>query len=155
MPDDQMRDADPHDSLRERIARSFDRQRLMTTLGAELGLVEPGVVEIELPFALRLTQQHGFLHAGTIASIADSAAGYAALTMMPPEAAVLSVEFKINLLAPAAGDSFIARGRVIRAGRTITVAAADVFARTESVRKLVASLQSTLIRVEAKNGQVG
>jgi uncharacterized protein (TIGR00369 family) len=143
------------DPLRERVARSFDRQRLMTTLGAELGLVEPGVVEIELPFALRLTQQHGFLHAGTIAAIADSAAGYAALTMMPPDAAVLSVEFKINLLAPAAGDGFLARGRVIRAGRTITVAAADVFARTESARTLIATLQGTMIRVDARNGQTG
>lgn len=155
MPDDPTPAGDAANALRERIARSFDRQRLMTTLGAELGLVEPGVVEIEMPFALRLTQQHGFLHAGAIASLADSAAGYAALTLMPPEAAVLSVEFKINLLAPAAGDSFVARGRVIRAGRTITVASADVFARIESARKLVASLQSTLIRVEARNGHVG
>src|SRR5262245_54156947 len=138
--------------LHARILASFDRQRLMETLGAKLGRVAPGEVEIELPFAMRLTQQHGFLHAGTIATIADSACGYAALTTMPEDSAVLSVEFKLNLLAPAVGDSFVARGRVVRAGRTVTVAAADVFARTDGSEKIIATMLGTMMRVDARNG---
>ncbi|MBL8758113.1 MAG: PaaI family thioesterase [Phycisphaerae bacterium] len=141
--------------LRDRVARSFERQRHMLALGAELGRVEPGLVEIELPFALKLTQQHGFLHAGAIAAIADSAAGYAALTLMPDDAAVLSVEFKLNLLAPAAGERFLARGRVVRAGRTLSTVAADVLAFNDGAPKPVATLLGTMIRTDARNGQVG
>jgi uncharacterized protein (TIGR00369 family) len=143
------------DPLRARVAASFDRQRLMETLGARLGIVAPGQVTIELPFSMRITQQHGFLHAGAIATIADSACGYAALTMMPEDSAVLSIEFKLNLLAPATGDLFIARGKVVRAGRTITVASTDVAARTEHEEKIIATMLATMIRVDARNGQVG
>ena len=100
----------------------------MATLGARLARVAPGEVDIELTVADELTQQHGFLHAGALASVADSACGYAALSLMPPGAAVLSVEFKINMLAPAQGDRVVANGRVIRAGKTITVCRGDVFA---------------------------
>jgi len=101
----------------ERVRESFARQRFMETMGASLARVEPGAVDIELPFDASLTQQHGFLHAGVVAAIADSACGYAALTLMDAESAVLSVEVKLNLLAPAAGERFAARGRVVREAR--------------------------------------
>src|SRR5262245_47388830 len=100
----------------------------MATIGASLALVEPGGVDIALGFDERLTQQHGFLHAGVVAAVADSACGYAALTLMDADAAVLSVEVKLNLLEPAAGERFVARGRVVRSGRTLTVCRADVAA---------------------------
>ena len=100
-----------------RIRGSFAQQRMMHTLGAELGAVAPGEVEIVLPFRDALTQQHGYLHAAAVTAIADSACGYAALTLMAPGQEVLSVEFKVNLVAPAAGERFVARGRVLRPGR--------------------------------------
>ncbi|HUP46418.1 MAG TPA: PaaI family thioesterase [Thermoanaerobaculia bacterium] len=114
----------------------------MRTIGASLSRVAPGQVEIALPWRDDLAQQSGILHAGIIASIADSACGYAALTLMPPGSDVVSVEFKLNLLAPAAGPGFVARGRVIRAGRTITTAAADVFGG----ETLVATMLGTMMR---------
>ncbi len=109
-----------------RVRASFARQRFMTTLGAELVGVRPGEVTIALPFADALTQQQGSLHAGAVTAVVDSACGYAALTLMAPGAEVVSVEFKINLLAPALGARFVAVGRVLRAGRTITVCAGEV-----------------------------
>lgn len=122
-----------------RLRASFGRQRVMQTLGAELVAIGPGSVDIELPFREQLTQQHGFIHAGIIAAIADSACGYAAFTLMPPEAAVLTVEFKINLMAPAKGERFIARARVVRSGRALSTCSADVIAvelgRSESSRR--------------------
>lgn len=110
---------DPH--FEARVRNSFEKQKFMATIGARLARVEPGKVDIELASRDDLVQQHGFLHAGVLASAADSACGYAALSLMPAGTAVLSVEFKINMLAPAAGDRIVARGSVIRAGRTITV----------------------------------
>ena len=98
----------------------------MTTIGASLARVEPGIVAIALPFRVDLTQQHGFLHAAVATAIVDSACGYAALSLMPENTAVLTVEYKVNFLAPASGDSFIATGRVIKHGETITVCAGDV-----------------------------
>ena len=133
-----------------RVRDSFGRQRFMGTIGARLSHVAPGEVDIELPITEALTQQHGFLHAGALATAADSACGYAALSLMPPGAAVLSVEFKINMLAPAAGDSVVARGRVLRAGKTITVCRADVFARSDGGEKLVASMVGTMMTVERR-----
>jgi len=115
-----------------RVRASFERQLFMATLGARLVRVEPGEVDLELPVRTELTQQHGFLHAGALASVADSACGYAALSLMPAGAAVLSVEFKINLLAPAAGDRVLAKGRVIRAGKTVTVCWGEVVAFSET-----------------------
>ena len=109
-----------------RIAASFERQAIMATLGASLARVAPGEVDIALPFRADLTQQHGFLHAGIVATIVDSACGYAALSMMEPGTAVLSVEFKVNLLAPARGVRFLACGRVVRAGRTVTVVSGEL-----------------------------
>src|SRR5688572_9775948 len=114
--------------LHDRIAESFERQRLLSTFGARLIRVADGEVDIELPWAEAIQQQHGFVHAGAIATIADSACGYACLTRMPEGSAVLSTEFKINLLAPAVGERFEARGRVVRVGRTVGVATAEVFA---------------------------
>lgn len=128
-----------------RVRESFSRQRLMATLGAAIEDVSPGRVAISIPIREDLTQQHGFLHAGAIAAVADSACGYAALTLMPPDAGVLSIEFKVNMLSPARGDAVIARGEVIRAGRTIMVCRADVFAIANGQEKLVAAMQGTMM----------
>jgi uncharacterized protein (TIGR00369 family) len=128
-----------------RVRDSFSRQRFMGTLGAEVVSVGAGTVVLRLPFREELGQQNGFLHAGAIATLADSACGYAALTTMPPDADVLSVEFKINMLSPAVGDAFEARAQVLRAGRTIVVTRADVFALRDSAEKLVAAMQGTMI----------
>ena len=133
-----------------RVRDSFGRQRFMTTIGARLSRVTPGEVDIELPITEALTQQHGFLHAGALATAADSACGYAALSLMPAGAAVLSIEFKINMLAPAAGDSVVAQGRVLRAGKTITVCRADVIARSGNAEKLVASMVGTMMTVQGR-----
>ena len=119
----------------------------MTLIGANLSLVQPGIVEITLPYRQDLTQQHGYLHAGIVTTIADTASGYAAFTLMPPGAGVLSVEFKVNLLRPAKGDSFVARAEVIKAGKTLTVVRADVFALRAADRTLIATMQATMIRV--------
>jgi len=109
-----------------RVRASYARQAAMATLGATLSRVDPGHVEIELPFRADLTQQHGFLHAGVVTSVMDSACGYAAMSLMEAGVAVLSVEFKVNLLAPARGELFRASGRVVRAGRTLTVVAGEL-----------------------------
>lgn len=130
-----------------RVRASFDRQTFMATLGARLSHVAPGEVDIELAKRGDLVQQHGFLHAGVLASVADSACGYAALTLMPEGAAVLSVEFKVNLLAPAAGDRFVARGRVIRAGKTVTVVWGEVTSYAAETEKVVATLVGTMMTV--------
>lgn len=123
----------------------------MQTIGAQLESVEAGRVAIRLPFREDLTQQHGFLHAGTIAAVADSACGYAALSMMPADAAVLSIEFKVNMLAPAKGDAIIARAEVIRPGRTIMVCRADVHAVDGGSEKLVAAMQGTMMVVRGRD----
>src|ERR1700722_17117685 len=108
--------------LEARIRTSFAKQGLMATLGASITNVVPGAVEISLAPRPAISQQHGFVHAGAVSAIADTAAGYAALSLMPASAGVLTTEFKINLVAPGAGDRIVARGRVVRAGRTLTVA---------------------------------
>src|SRR5437588_7455218 len=120
----------PDPEFATRVRLSFGEQRVMSTIGASLGTVDPGAVDVILPFRDDLTQQDGFVHAGIVATIADSACGYAAHSLMPATARVLSIEFKLNLLAPAVGERLEARGRVIRAGRTITVCRADVVAVT-------------------------
>ena len=140
----------PDASFEARVRDSFKRQRLMSTIGATIEDVRPGQVSLRMPFREDLTQQHGFLHAGTIAALADSACGYAALTLMPADAAVLSIEFKVNMLAPAKGESFVARGVVLRAGRTIMVCRADVFSEQTGQEKLVAAMQGTMMVVRDK-----
>ncbi len=118
----------------------------MRLIGAELSLLEPGIVEITLPYRVDLAQQNGYVHAGIVTTIADSAAGYAAYSLMPAGAEVLSVEFKVNLLRPARGKSFLARAEVIKPGRTLTVARADVFGVADSGdRALVATMLATII----------
>jgi len=137
----------PDANFAARVRASFGKQKLMTTIGATLEKVDPGAVTIRLPFRDDLTQQHGFIHAGAIASVADSACGYAALSLMPPDAEVLSIEFKINMLSPAKGDALVARGEVIRAGKRIMVCRADVFSIAGNEEKLVAAMQGTMMVV--------
>jgi len=135
----------PNPNFADKVAASFAQQSIMELIGASLTLIEPGVVEITLPYRQDLTQQHGYLHAGIVTTIADSACGYAAFTLMPEGAGVLSVEFKVNLLRPAKGEEFLARAEVIKAGKTLTVVRADVFALTEDKRTLVATMQGTMM----------
>lgn len=132
----------------QRVRASFARQIVMTTLGATLAEVAVGAVTITLPFRSDLTQQHGFLHAGIITTIVDSACGYAALTVMPLTAAVLTVEYKVNFLAPAAGTSFVAHGRVLKPGRTLVVCQGEVYAQTTGPEKLIATMLATMIARE-------
>jgi uncharacterized protein (TIGR00369 family) len=131
----------------EKVVRlNFVEQPVMSLIGAELGTVAPGLVEISLPFRSDLTQQDGFIHAGVITTIADSAAGYAAYTMMPAGSRVLSVEFKVNLIRPARGASFLARAEVVKFGRTLSVVRADVSAVGASGEKeVVAIMQATMM----------
>ena len=133
-----------------RVRDSFARQALMRLIGARLARIEPGLAEIELPFRADLTQQHGYLHAGITSAIADSAGGYAAFTLFPAESSILTVEFKINLVAPAAGERFLAVGRVLRPGRTLTVCGLEVIALLGSERTTIALGQQTLICLEGQ-----
>ncbi|MEV8424869.1 PaaI family thioesterase [Streptomyces niveus] len=134
--------------VRQRVRDSFDRQGLMTHLGARLAHIGPGRVHIELPARPEVTQQHGYIHAGATSAVADSAGGYAALTLLDEDSDVLTVEYKINLLAPAAGDHLEAIGTVLKSGRTLTVCQLEVYAVQDGgERKLVANGQQTLIRV--------
>ena len=134
------------------VRASFAQQSIMNLIGAKLSRVEPGLVEITLPYRIDLTQQDGFVHAGIVTTIADSACGYAAYSLMPAGSRVLSVEFKVNLLRPAAGESFVAHAEVIKPGKTLTVVRADVFALTKNERTLVATMQGTMmcLRSEAR-----
>ena len=128
------------------VRNSFERQTAMSSIGAELLIVEPGKVEIALPYRSDLTQQHGYMHAGIITTIADTACGYAAYTLMPAGSEVLSVEFKVNLLRPAKGERFAAVANVLKPGRTLTVVRADVFGISESdERELIATMLATMI----------
>lgn len=136
--------AQPAEQAR-RARESFGRQTLMKTLAAEMVHIGPGEVDIGLRHAPELCQQNGFLHAGVLASIADSANGYAALTLSPAHCDVLTVEFKINLLAPASDSRFLATGRVLRPGRTLSVCLAEVYGLAEDGRRLVATMLSTVM----------
>lgn len=127
------------------VRESFARQTFMSTLGASLELALPGQVDVTVPYSVRHAQQNGFLHAGVLTSVADSACGYAALTLAPPGYDALAVEFKINLLSPATATRFRACARVLRAGRTITVCLAEVYAVENTSQELVATMLSTVI----------
>lgn len=165
----------PDPNYAERVRASFARQQVMSLIGATIAGVRPGVVEIHLPFRAGLTQQHGFLHAGIVTTICDSACGYAALSLMAPGSGVLTVEYKVNLLAPAAGDTFIARGEVTKAGRALLFCQGEVRAyqaesedesqparerdgRDEATRveprepRLVATMMATMMRIEGRAG---
>ena len=136
-----------------RVRASFDRQAMMTTLGVEVIAVEPGRVEMSLRHDDRFTQQHGFLHAGVVASVLDTACGYAAYSVMPPESSVLTATFTINLLAPAAGEQFAITGEVVRAGRTLVVCCGEAFA--DGGERPFAVMQATMTTVVGKAGIQG
>jgi uncharacterized protein (TIGR00369 family) len=136
----------------QRVRSSFSRMQTMATFGASLHAVRRGEVEIALPFSAALVQQHGFVHAGVLATIADTACGYAALTLMPSDAAVLTAEFKINLLAPARGERFTAVGRVVRPGRKLMVCLGEVFAEAGEVRKQVALMTASMMVIDGATG---
>lgn len=146
----------PQDSDFEgRVRQSFARQQVMQTIGATLTLVAPGEVEIELPYRADLTQQHGFIHAGIVASILDTACGYAAFSLMPADAAVLSIEFKVNLLAPAKGELLRARAVVKRAGKNVTVCTADAWAVDDGQSAVVATMLATMMCIRGRSNLVG
>src|SRR5215216_7666336 len=132
-------------SFAEEIKQSFAKQTIMSLIGASLTRVEPGLVEITLPYRSDLAQQHGYLHAGIVTTIADSACGYAAYSLMPANSEVLSVEFKVNLLRPAKGETFSAVAEVVKSGKTLTVVRADVFGVEQKRRDLVATMLGTMI----------
>ena len=133
------------DNYQSRVSDSFARQRAMQTLGISITKLAPGRIELQLPYQIELTQQHGFMHAGIITTALDNACGYAAFSLMPADAAVLTVEFKSNFLAPAQGERFRVCGRVLKPGRTLTVCQADAFA--EPAGKLIATMTCTLMAV--------
>jgi uncharacterized protein (TIGR00369 family) len=131
----------------ESVKSEFQKQEVMRTIGAKVSRASPGKVEIELPFKHSLTQQHGYTHAGIVTTIADSACGYAAWSVSPPDSEVLTVEYKVNFLSPAKGTKLVARGSVIRKGKTLTVCAADVFTLANHKERLVATMLATIMVV--------
>ncbi|MCK8601661.1 PaaI family thioesterase [Desulfoferrobacter suflitae] len=143
------------ENYESRVRESFSKQNLMKTIGASLTKVLPGEVEISLGFRDDLTQQHGFIHAGVVSTLADTACGYAAFSLMAPDAAVLTVEYKINLLSPAVGESLVARGKVTKSGRTLTVCAGDVFALKNGEKKMVATMIATIMSIPGREGLMG
>ncbi len=145
--------ADP--DFERRVRHSFSRQGVMRHLGAEMTSIGPGRCEIRLGYGEHLSQQHGFFHGGVVATIADSAGGYAAFSLMAADAGVLTVEFKINLVAPADGELLIARGLVLRPGRTLSVSTAEVFARKAGADRLCAILQQTLMTIVGRPDVIG
>ena len=140
-----MTSAPPNPDFEIAVRESFARQSVMATIGARLTRVAPGELSIELAFRQDLTQQDGFVHAGIVATILDSACGYAAMTLVPAGARVLTVEFKANFLAPARGESIVARASVVRSGRTLTVSRADAFAVAAEKETLVATMLGTIM----------
>lgn len=136
-------------NIEERITNSFRSQTLMATLGAQLISVVDGEVRIELPFSAKLCQQHGYVHAGAITSIVDSACGYAALTKAPPDCEVLTAEFKINFVRPAIGERFVAVGKVLTSGKLLTVCSGEVLAFSGSDNKVIAIMQSTIVNLRS------
>ncbi|HSO06027.1 MAG TPA: PaaI family thioesterase [Pelomicrobium sp.] len=140
----------PDPAFETRVRSSFSRQGIMQYLGAELTAVAPGHCEVRLPFKPELSQQHGYFHGGVIGTIADSAGGYAAFTLMPADSGVLTVEYKLNLLAPGDGDQLIARGEVIKPGRSLVVSRADVVVVKDGREKLCATLLQTLMTMRGR-----
>lgn len=151
--DDQAHQDEASPEMQARVRASFESQGLMGHLGARLAHIAPGRVRITLPHRPEVTQQNGYFHAGATSAIADSAGGYAAFTLFPEDTSVLSVEYKINLLAPALGDHIEAIGTVLKSGRTLTVCRLEMFGVRGDERSLVATGQQTLIRVEARPEQ--
>ena len=136
-----------------RVRASFARQQVMQTLGIDIVRLAPGEIELAMAYNAAYTQQHGFIHAGILSTAMDSACGYAAFSLMPPDAAVLTVEFKINLLAPAAGERFLFGGRVIKPGKTLTICEAQAFAVTDKGgQRLIATMTGTLMAIYDRKG---
>jgi len=135
----------PDPNFESRVRASFSQQGMLAALGAQIGLLRAGEVHLVAPYDARFTQQDGFLHAGIVTTLADSACGYAAFTLMPAASRVLSVEFKVNLLSPARGERFRAEGRVIKAGKTITVCEGKLFSMQGEEESLCAIMQATMI----------
>ncbi len=135
-----------------RVRASFARQSAMVTIGASLIRAEPGEVEIQLPWAAHLTQQHGFMHGGIVGAALDSACGYAASTLMPADVGVLSIEYKVNFVAPARGQRFRMVGTVVKPGRTISVVEGRAYALDEGREKLVATMSATLMAIAGRDG---
>ncbi len=129
------------------VRETFARQQVMSTLGAELTSVAPGAVEIRFPFRQEFTQQHGFLHAGIVTAVVDTACGASALSLMPEQAGVLTIEYKVNFLAPAAGEYFVARGRVVKPGRNVMVCTGEVIALQGARETTIAIMQTTMMVV--------
>jgi uncharacterized protein (TIGR00369 family) len=138
------------EAFEKKVRDSFGRQLFMSTIGAEVTTVDRGRVEIRFPFSPTLTQQNGFVHAGAVTSILDSACGYAALSIASEDSEVLSVEFKVNLLAPGVGESFVARAVVKRAGKRLAVCTADAFAVRAGEEKLIATMLATMMKMDSK-----
>jgi uncharacterized protein (TIGR00369 family) len=148
-----MNEFEPKDpKFRNRVKSSFDRQQCMTTLGIAISRIEPGMVELTMPYAEPYTQQHGFIHAGIISTAMDSACGYAAFSLMSAEAAVLTVEYKINFLAPARGEDFIFRAEVVKPGRTLTLCDAHAYAITAGSEKMIATMSGTMMALFDREG---
>lgn len=145
---------DPGD-FPERIRQSFRRQKAMDMLGAELTSIAQGVVEIELPFDPKLTQQHGFLHAGVISAALDSACGYAAYSVIEPKASILTIEFKVNLMSPGRGERFLFRGEITKPGSTIIVADGRAYAIGDGPAKLIASMTGTMMVIRGREDITG
>src|SRR5438552_12379197 len=134
-----------------RVRASFDRQGVMRLIGARLSELKPGYCRIELPFRPDLAQQHGYVHAGIVSTIVDSAGGYAGYTLFPADCSVLTVEYKLNLIAPADGESFVAEGRVVKPGRTLCITQGEVYAIKGGARSLCALMQQTLIVMQGRS----
>ena len=149
---DAPRSAPQDPAFAERVRASFAKQGAMHTIGATLAEIAAGRVVIALPWRQELTQQHGFLHAGIVATALDSACGYAASTLMPADAGVLTIEYKINLLAPARGESFRMEGLVVKSGRTISVTEGRAYALHEGREKLIATMGATLMTITGRAG---
>lgn len=133
----------------------FERQSFMRMIGARIAALSPGVCDLELPYRDDLCQQNVFLHGGVVTSIADTSCGIASSTLLAPEAGILSVEFKYNMMAPAAGERFIARGRVIRPGRTLTIAESAVFAVNDGSETEIGRMLATMMFLDGKGGMQG
>lgn len=140
------------DGYEAKVRESFNRQEIMKTVNASILSIQPGIVELAFPYQTELTQQHGFIHAGIVSTLLDSACGYAAFSLMPKGAAVLTIEFKINFLAPAKGTVFRAVGAVKKAGRNITVSEGELFADIDGGQKLVATMVGTIMSVYNREG---
>ncbi|MEO4043443.1 PaaI family thioesterase [Hoeflea sp. CAU 1731] len=139
-----------------RTAESFERQQVMKTLGIRFVRADAGSVELEMPYAEKFTQQHGFLHAGIVSTALDSACGYAAFSLMSADAAVLTIEFKVNLMAPASGERFLFRAEVTKPGRTISVADGKAYAvNADGAEKLIATMTATLMAIVGREGIQG